>query len=186
MLYLKWFALLISVASIILAVVLMNTTDNPTAGTKTEDTQTSKTRVESPVLVERKDGKVTWQLRAQEASQQLDGQMHLNMPTLVLYTGSNKEVNITSAEAWFDPLARNVRFKTQVVVHYEGWILNTDQLSYIAATDEVEVPGKFTIQGEHIRARGETMRLHRMSEEVNVENGIWIEDSAPQWQGAIQ
>ena len=90
MLYLKWFALLISVASIILAVVLMNTTDNPTAGTKTEDTQTSKTRVESPVLVERKDDKVTWQLRAQEASQQLDGQMHLNMPTLVLYTGATK------------------------------------------------------------------------------------------------
>jgi len=149
-------------------------------------TDNPKTQVEQPVIVERKDGKITWQLRASEASQQLDGNMHLRQPTLVLYTQSGQAVTINSNQAWFEPIHRDVRFKDHVVVHFNDWIMHSDLLLYVSATDEIQVPGAFTLTGKSIHAHGKNMHFHRITEQLNVETGIWIEDTDSHWQGAAQ
>jgi len=182
---LKWISLIVSMASIIVAIVLMRMSgpqEAPSTGTDVEET---KTRVESPVIVERKDGKITWQLRAREANQQLDGKMHLINPTLVLYTEGGKDINIESDQAWFEPLQRNVRFKDHVVVHYDAWSMQTGVMVYVSAKDEIHVPGKFRVQGKNIKAHGKNMRLYRTTEKIDVEDGILIEDSDPHWQGVL-
>jgi len=182
---LKWIGLTISLASIGITIMLMMSGKQET--THSDHTQdTSKTQVESPVIVERKDGQVTWQLRAEEAQQQLDGKMHLITPTLILFTDNGKKIYINSKQAWFEPLSRNVQFKDQVVVHDKIWVMHSEVLIYDSSKDEISVPGLFRIEGKNIHAHGKQMHMHRITQEIHVESGIWIEDSDPHWQGALQ
>ncbi|MFQ5519203.1 MAG: LPS export ABC transporter periplasmic protein LptC, partial [Mariprofundus sp.] len=97
-----------------------------------------------------------------------------------------QQVLITSQQAWFDPLKRNVRFKTDVLVRHDVWTLSTDSMTYVSAADEMHIPDTFKAWSETVKARGKNMRLHRTNGQVTVDDGIWIEDSNPQWQGAKQ
>jgi len=181
----KWISLGISLSSIVLTIVLMRLAGSDQA-TVTTNTEEPNTQVESPVIVERKDGDIVWTLRAIEANQQLDGNMQLVQPTLVLYTQNKQEINITSSMAWFNPLTRNLRFKDNVLVRHDAWTASTDLLLYISDSDQLQMPNKFKIWGESIKAHGKNMRLQRNSEQIIVDEGIWIEDSDPQWQGATR
>jgi len=180
--------LTISLASIGITIVLlmMGGTQETSPTDPALDTDTAKTQVDSPVIVERKDGQVTWQLRAEEAQQQLDGKMHLITPSLILFTDNGQKIHIDSKQAWFEPLSRNVRFQDQVIVRDETWTMHSKILIYDSGKDEISVPGTFSVEGKSIHAHGKQMHMHRITQEIHVENGIWIEDSNPHWQGAIQ
>jgi len=179
---LKWISLTVSLGSIALAVVLMQAS-GPQQAESTKAKTEPKTQVESPVIIERKDGKITWQLRAADASQQLDGKMRLSKPVLTLYTENGKEIKISSKLAWFEAVQRNVRFEDHVMVFFEDWSLQSELLIYNSGKDEIQIPGSFRLWGKTIKAHGKNMRLHRATEEVNVEDGIWIEDTDSHWQG---
>jgi len=84
--WLKWASLLVATGSIAVAIFLIWSAGPQLPPTDPNAEGTPGTEVEAPVIVERKDGRVLWQLRAAEASQQLDGQMHLTGPQLRLYT----------------------------------------------------------------------------------------------------
>ena len=92
-------------------------------------------------------------------------------------------MTIEAKQAWLEPIERNIQFKGQVNVRYEVWTMLSESLVYNSALDEVHVPEKFTISGKTISARGKGMRLNRNSEKIIVDQGIWIQDSDPQWQG---
>jgi len=182
----KWLSLAIALSSIVLAVVLMRFSGSD-QGTPETTTESANTQVESPVIIERKDGVVVWRLRAQDASQQLDGRMLLNQPKLVLYTKQQqKKITITSQQAWFNPLTRSLQFEDKVLVHDGVWSISTDLLRYISANDELHIPHAFKLWGNSISAHGKNMHLHRNSEQVNVDDGISITDSAPRWQGVTR
>lgn len=149
------------------------------------DKEQPQTRVESPVLVERKDGNIVWRLRAEEAKQLLDGRMLLIKPRLILFTEDEGEIPIEGDQAWLEPEKRNVQFQGNVVVHYETWDLYTETMIYESTKDEIYIPDAFRIKGETLRARGADLRLNRQTELLTVDKGIWIEDSDPQWQGVI-
>jgi LPS export ABC transporter protein LptC len=181
----KWTSLSISAGSVILAAILM-WLEGPTELTSSQaDKEQPQTKVESPVIVERKDGQIVWQLRAEEAKQQLDGKMHLSRPKLILFTKDKREIPIESEQAWFDPLQRNIRFQGNVIIHYETWDLYTEVMIYENSKDEMYIPETFRIKGETLRAHGEDLRLNRQSEHLTVDKGIWIEDNSSQWQGVI-
>ncbi|MDQ6997207.1 MAG: LPS export ABC transporter periplasmic protein LptC [Mariprofundus sp.] len=181
----KWISLGISVSSIVLAIVLLGMS-GPEQATPTTATEEPNTQVESPVMVERKDGNVVWTLRAEEANQQLDGNMQLTHPTLELYTENQQKIIIVSQKAWFNPITRNLRFEKDVFIRYNVWSASSDLLLYISDSDELQMPNTFKIWGKSIQAHGKNMHLHRDSEQVTVDEGIWIEDSEPQWQGVAQ
>jgi len=180
---LKWISLTVSLGSLALAVFLMQA-GGPQQAEPAKTTTEQKTQVDSPVIVERKDGKITWQLHAEEASQQLNGKMRLSKPVLTLYTENGKEIKITSRLAWFEVIPRNVRFEDHVMVYFEDWSLQSEVLIYDSGKDEIQIPGSFKMRGKSIKAHGKNMHLHRTTEEVNVEDGIWIEDTDSHWQGA--
>jgi len=180
----KWLSLGLSLGSIVLAIVLMQESGNEQVPTSQQVTEDSKTQVESPVIVERKDGKIIWQLRAEEANQQLDGRMRLSKPVLVLYTETQQQIHVVSQLAWFNPLTRDLRFERDVLVRHETWSISTDIMIYNSGSDELHMPNAFKLWGDGITAHGKNMRLQRSSEQVNVDDGIWIEDSNPHWQGA--
>ncbi len=181
---LKWGSLALSLTAIVATIVLMQN-GGPQQAAPVQTAEKPKTEVKSPVMIERKDGKITWQLRAGEASQQLDGKMHLSQPTLVLYTESGQKINIDSGQAWFEPVRRDVRFKDHVVVHFNEWTVRSELMLYVSAKDEIQVPGAFKLSGKSIKAHGRKMRFQRSTEELNVDDGIWIEDSDPHWRGAL-
>ncbi len=178
----KWISLGISVSSIVLALVLLGIS-GPEQATTTNTSEEPNTQVESPVIVERKDGGVVWTLRAQEANQQFDGNMQLTHPKLVLYTEKQQEINIISQKAWFNPMTRNLRFEEKVLIQHDVWSIATDLLLYISNSDELQMPNAFKLWGKSIKAHGKNMHLHRNSEQITVDEGIWIEDANPQWQG---
>ncbi|MDX8407024.1 MAG: LPS export ABC transporter periplasmic protein LptC [Mariprofundaceae bacterium] len=181
----KWAALSSSLGSIMLAGVLMWQ-----AGPSTPDTSpvnqaaSNRTQVEAPVIVERRDGRIVWQLRAGEARQQLNGKMLLTEPELTLFTESGSSVPIRSRQAWFDPIRRNVRFQGKVQVRFQAWDLRCASLIYNSSRDELRVPGAFTLKGKSMQASGKKMRIDRPSERLFVEGGVRIDDQAPQWTGS--
>jgi LPS export ABC transporter protein LptC len=181
----KWASLTISAGSVILTVIFM-WLEGPTelASTATDKEQ-PQTRVESPVLVERKDGEIVWRLRAEEAKQLLDGRMLLSKPRLLLFTKEEGEIPIESDQAWLEPVKRNIRFQGNVVIHYETWDLYTEIMIYESVKDEMYIPEAFRVKGETLRARGADLRLNRQTEQLTVDKGIWIKDSNPEWQGVI-
>jgi len=181
--WIKWASLALSIGSILVAIVLMWFAGPAEVETASKSVERPKTEVESPVIVERKDGEVVWQLRADEAKQQLDGKMHLIDPVLTLFTQQGREVIINGDQAWLEPIQRNIQFQGKVNVRHEEWMMKSSSLIYNSKLDEIHVPEKFTIKGKTISARGEGMRLNRNSEQINVDRGIWIQDSNPQWQG---
>jgi len=154
------------------------------AKTSADQAADNQTQVESPVIVERKNGRVVWQLQAGEAKQQLDGQMHLTRPELTLHTESNAEIPIRGDEAWFDPIKRNIRFTDNVVVLYQGWNLNCDLLVFSSIKDELTIPGAFRVKGKSMHATGKDMRINRSDELLFVDSGITIDDTRPAWTGS--
>jgi len=183
---LKWGSLAVSLGSIAVAILLMQAGGPKQATSIKKAEQEPKTQVKSPVIIERKDGKVTWQLRAEEATQQLDGKMRLSHPTLTLYTENGKEIKVESKQAWFEPVRRDVRFKDHVMVYFDDWTMQSELMIYDSGKDEMQIPGHFRMWGKSIKARGKNMRLHRSAEEIIVEDGIWIEDTDSRWQGVSQ
>jgi len=181
----KWAALASSLGSIMLAGVLMWQAGPSTLGeTPVNQAQSSRTQVESPVIVERKDGRIVWQLRAGEAKQQLNGKMRLTDPELTLFTESGASIPIHSQQAWFDPIRRNIRFQGKVKVLYQTWDLRCASLIYSSQKDEMKVPGAFTLKGKSMQASGKNMRIDRPSERLFVDDGIRIDDRAPEWTGS--
>jgi lipopolysaccharide assembly outer membrane protein LptD (OstA) len=179
----KWLSLCVSLGSVVIAVALMRMggpEEITPAGVSDDKPQT---RVESPVIVERKDGKVLWQLRAQQARQQLDGQMHLIRPRLILSTEGKREIPIESEHAWFDPLRRNIRFEGNVSIRYATWRIYSEKIFYSNSKNEVSIPGAFRFERQTMHGHGKNLRLLRTTERLIVMDGIWIEDSDLRWQG---
>lgn len=181
----KWGSLAASLGSVAIAMALMWTAGPKEPVSTSENAEKPQTKVESPVIVERKEGEIVWQLRAAEASQQLDGRMQLTNPKLLLFTADKKEIPIESKQAWFDPLERNIHFQQQVKVLYGSWNLACEEMIYENSKDEIYIPGAFRITGDTVNAHGKQLRLNRQSEILTVDNGIWIEDTHPRWQGVL-
>jgi len=181
----KWAGLATSVVSVLLAGVLMwQAGPSGPIMTPVDQGATNQTQVESPVIVERRNGRVIWQLEAGEAKQQLDGQMHLTRPKLTLYTESDAKIPVSSDEAWFDPIRRNIRFTKNVVVLYQGWHLKCGMLMYSSSKDELAIPDAFTLTGKQMHATGKNMRINRSDELLYVDSGIMIDDTRPAWTGS--
>jgi len=144
----------------------------------------NQTQVESPVIVERKNGRIIWQLMAGEAKQQLDGQMHLTRPELTLYSETDAKIPVRGDEAWFDPLRRSIRFSGHVAVHYQDWDLSCELLEYSSSSDELKIPGVFKLKGATMHASGKTMRIDRPNELLYVDAGITIDDTRTTWTGS--
>ena len=172
---LKWASLAVSVGSMVLAVGLMVFGDHgaqllrvvsPVVGTK----------VEKPLIVERKGKRILWRLQADKAEQQTKGGLLLSRPTLELFTDDGEKVTISGARARFDPLHRNIVFRQQVVALYRQWRLTCDTLAYDSSKDEVTVPGPFVARGDKVTIKGAGLRADRDSQRLWVEHGVNIED----------
>ena len=180
---LKWLALTLSLGSVIATLILMNLDHSQEHISQSRQSHLPETKVEKPLLIERKSGRIVWQLRAEVAKQQLDGKMHLILPTLQLYNDNGQTMTINSKQAWFEPLTRNVKFQGEVIVDYRNWKLNSATLLYNTAKDMIHVPGQFQLRGGSVQAKGKAMYFFRKTEKVIVTEGIWMKDSAPTWQG---
>jgi len=141
-----------------------------------ESAQGQQAYVDRPLIVEQKAGKIVWRLKAQKAEQELTGSLYLVKPELELYSEEGKTVPIAGQEAWFNPLTKSVKFKGDVVVHYNEWTLYADEVRYEHASDTVQVPGVFRIEGKLTKVQGRGMTAWRGDRHVYVEDAVRIED----------
>jgi len=172
----KWSGLMLATGSIVLAgMLLARHGAAPPEGTDAS-ARHQNIEIAAPMIVERKGDKLLWRLQAERAEQLKNGHMRMRAPTLTLYLRGNRAVPITGEVAVFDPKRKHVVFKRKVVVRYEDWRLQCDELIYDSVQDEAYIPGPFRAKGKRLRARGKQLRLKRSSEQLWVEHGIWIED----------
>ena len=61
--------------------------------------------------------------------------------------------------------------------------MTSQSLFYNSSSDQLSVPGAFIIHGKTISAHGKHMIFYRLNEQVDVKEGVWIEDTNPKWQG---
>lgn len=184
----KWIFLALMLGTIAISIVLViRAGDNRTlqADHSTTD-KPQQAHVDKPLIIERKAGKMLWRLKAAKAEQELDGNMHLTAPELELFSDSGKGIPITGREAWFNPLAKTIHFKGDVVVLYDGWKLYADEVSYDHASDTVHVPGAFRIEGKLTHMRGNGLTAWRGERHVHVEKSVWIQDRHPNKMQVMQ
>ena len=181
---LKWLSLSVAIGAILLTILFMQRGDERQPPSEQQPTahDAPKTAVDSPLLVERKHGKIIWKLRAESAKQQLDGSMRLHLPQLTMFTDTGEAIIITSREARFEPLQRNIHFQHQVVTRFDDWSLTSESLIYVSASDTIHIPGAFQLHGNTMQAHGSDMQLDRNHEQLDVRNGIWLEDRGNHWQ----
>lgn len=185
----KWGSLAVSVGSLLVAVLLMWLNQKEAVvETAVEDPGAAgqpQTKVERPLIVERKGDRMIWKLQAESAKQQEQG-MHLIKPYLELYTEEGKAVPVSGDEAWFEPDRRNIRFSGKVEVIHEEWTLQTDELSYVSGKDEMVAPGKFRLFQPDVLLRGRGLRVDRKGERLYVDHDVWLEDARPDGFGSIK
>lgn len=181
---LKWAFLALTIGSGLAALLLvLQAGDDRKLKPEVSGTKTQQAHVDKPLIIERKDGKLIWRLKAQKAEQELKGSMHLLGPELELFTEDGRRVPVTGREAWFNPLSKAINFKGSVVAHYDTWTLYSEDVSYDHASDTMHVPGAFRIEGKLTRARGKGMTAWRGNHHIRVEEAVWIEDKHPNQMG---
>lgn len=181
----KWASLAVSVGSMVLAVILIVFGDHG-AQLLQVTSPVGGTKVEKPLIIERKGDRIIWRLKAEKAEQQLKGGLRLTLPTLELFTDAGEKVTISGVWASFDPLHRNIVFHQRVVALYQQWRLSCDTLAYVSSKDEVTVPGPFVAIGDKITIKGAGLRADRHSQRLWVEHGVNIVDRGSHLLGVQQ
>jgi len=179
----KWSSLAVSIGSIVIAAGLLwvnskvAVTDKPVEAVL-EDSKQPEAKVEKPLIVERKGERIIWRLQAEEAKQQDQG-MYLVEPRLELFSETGEAIPVEGAEAWFEPVRKNIHFKGSVKAQFRDSILLSDELRYDSAKDEMVVPGKFTMTRPKLKMRGRGLRVDRKSQTLKVAHDVWVEDASP-------
>lgn len=185
--YLKWACLMLSVGSVGLAAGLMwSHNDAGKLPEEVADTgEAASTRVEKPLIVERKGEKIIWRLKAESAKQH-ENTMLLTTPVLELFTENGEVITVHGDQAWFEPLKRNIHFKDHVNVTYRDWLLVSDALYFDSTHNEVIVPNAFTATGQHTTFKGRGLKANRKTQILHVAHDVWLKDSHPEKLGGLQ
>lgn len=185
--YLKWACLALSLGSVVLAAAFMWSHSNaeklPEAVENTDEA--ASTRVEKPLIVERKGGRIIWRLKAESAKQH-ENTMLLTAPILELFTESNEVITVHGEQAWFEPLKRNIHFKGTVNVSYRDWLLVSDTLYFDSTRDEVIVPNSFTATAEHTTLKGRGLKAERKTQMLYIAHDVWVKDWDSRHLGDLQ
>jgi len=184
--YIKWACLGLSFASVLIAIGLMWASQHaeilPKKVADTNDE--ASTRVEKPLIVERKGERIIWRLKAESAKQH-DNTMLLTTPVLELFTENNEVITVLGDDAWFEPLKRNIHFKGSVRVTYRDWLLLTKTLYFDSTRDQVIVPNAFTAMGQHTRIKGRGLKADRKTHMLYVAHDVWVKDTQSERLGGL-
>ena len=177
----KWSSLDVSIGSVVVAGGLLWANSRVAVSDKPvqaglESSKQPEAKVEKPLLVERKGERIIWRLQAEEAKQQ-DQRMYLIEPRLELFTETGEVVPVEGAEAWFEPIRKNIHFKGSVKARYRDWILLCDELRYDGGRDEMVVPGSFKVSKPDVKLRGRGLRVDRKTQNLRIAHDVWVEDA---------
>lgn len=139
--------------------------------------------VEHPVIIEHREDKIVWRLKAELAEQRLDGSLQMQGPLLELYTDSGERIPIQGEQAWFSPIKKQAKFEGDVMVLYRDWELHCGELQYDGKADALHIPGSFRFTGPGISGEGHRLRASRRTEQIWVDEGVRIRDERPgRWE----
>ncbi|MDX8389357.1 MAG: LPS export ABC transporter periplasmic protein LptC [Mariprofundaceae bacterium] len=174
--WMKWGFLAISLMSLITAIIMIWYQPNEFPTKSPSEDAATGTEVDQPFIVERKQGRVVWRLRAKKAEQATGG-MRLTRPKLELLTESNAIVSITSAKGWVAPFSDGLSFEGGVEVRFETWLLQCEKLIYDGRHEELQVPDTFMISGDGMHVEGRGLRAEKTGEHIWIEDGVKVESA---------
>jgi len=143
---------------------------------KQVDSDHGQSRVEKPLIVERKGDKIIWRLQADVARQE-GGIMVLMQPTLELFTDDQEIIVIRGNKAWFEPLRQNIEFKGMVRAGFREWELHAEHLQYNSMQDAVTVPGRFKVLSSDTRVHGQDLRADRKTQRISIAQHVRVWDA---------
>jgi len=172
----KWGLLALSIGSLLMAGLFVWRTSSAPGLPQGQGGGGVQTRVERPLIVERKGERLLWRLQAASAEQKLTGNMKMYEPLLELTTEEGALIPIQSREALFDPVARSARFLGDVRADFPPWHLECDELFYESGAERLQVTGSFRLSGDSLHIRGKDLTMLRKEETLAIADGVQIVD----------
>ncbi|MDX8378246.1 MAG: LPS export ABC transporter periplasmic protein LptC [Mariprofundales bacterium] len=130
-------------------------------------------------LVERTIEGDSWRLSAQNIKQSLDGAMQLAQPLLELGSAAKEMIPVKANTATYDPDTQMVRFHGHAEVHFKQWTVRAEEMFYDGRNDEILIPGDFSLISLTLNGKGKNMRIQRETQQLYINNGVWLRDSDP-------
>jgi len=182
--WLKWGCLTLATGSLLITGILIWLAEPVHHKALRAPPKKEMTRIDKPLLVERKGDRLIWKLRAETAKQNSDGNLEMKHPELDLFTAAAVEIIIQSRHAFVDTVKKTVQFRNRVIVDYNGWKLRSELLVYDMNHDLIRVPEEFDLTGPAITARGKNMTIDRNSQHLLVKERVLIRDNRGiSWSG---
>jgi len=176
--WLKWFFLALATGSMVIAGILLWHAEPIHRQTSREPPAREMTKIDKPLLVERKGDRLVWRLQAETARQLTDGNMEMDLPELDLFTRGGTKIPVRSRKAFVDTSKRTIRFQNEVIVDYNMWQLRGDLLIYDMNRDLILMPEEFQLTGPGFTSRGSDMTIDRNRQLLLVEKRVWIRDES--------
>ncbi len=119
-------------------------------------------------------GRKVWEVTGEEASYVKEkGEAIIKKPRFVFYQKGGETLEATGNEARLfltdeQREMEKLQLTGKVQVHYQGYVLYTEEIVYLKAKDHVILPGKVTVQGEGLELEGVGMEIALQDEKMRL------------------
>ncbi len=123
-------------------------------------------------------GRKVWELSGEEARYlKTDKQVVIKKPRMIFYQKDQNTIEATgeNGRMWLaekDGDMEKMQLQGEVQVNYRGFILNTDEVLYLQAKNQVLLPGKVTVKGDGMELEGIGMEMNLDDEKMRLLNKV--------------
>ena len=123
-------------------------------------------------------GRKVWELSGEEARYlKTEKQVVIKKPRMIFYQKDQNAIEATgeNGRMWLaekDGDMEKMQLQGEVQVNYRGFILNTDEVLYLQAKNQVLLPGKVTVKGGGMELEGIGMEMNLDDEKMRLLNKV--------------
>ena len=123
-------------------------------------------------------GQKVWELWGEEARYlKTEKEVVIKKPRMIFYQKDSNTIEATGKDGhmWLterEGEMEKAQFQGDVQVNYRGFILNTDEVLYLQAKNQVLLPGKVTVKGDGMELEGIGMEINLDDEKMRLLNKV--------------
>lgn len=123
-------------------------------------------------------GRKVWELAGEEARYlKTEKQVVIKKPHMIFYQKDQNAIEATGEDGllWLaeqDGDMEKAQLQGKVQVNYRGFLLNTDEVLYLQAKNQVLLPGKVTVKGDGMELEGIGMEINLDDEKMRLLNKV--------------
>lgn len=117
-------------------------------------------------------GKTVWEVAGEEASYlKAKQEVVIKKPRIIFYHEDGETIETTADKGhlfFSDQEMEKMQLEGSIQVHYQQFVLHTDEILYLSDTDQMVSPGKVTVEGEGLKLEGVGMEIALQDEKIRL------------------